>query len=322
MKQFLLFSIFFGFIFNAQAQIRADFEGQLTDPETFLNGSNGEAGYTDGPAYFPTTFDFGFWLGGWAISNVTDSITSGPDNIYGAKPASGHDSETFALGQNGSQLNLLPDLSNNPIEGLYITNSTYAYNSMRDSDDFAKKFGGDSGDDPDFFLLTIRGYTNGEITTDSVDFYLADYRFEDNTQDYIVNTWEWVDLTSLGAVDSLVFNLTSTDSDPTYGFMNTPGFFCIDDLTVNLVSVFEQPTLTAFNVFPNPVKDVLNIDLQAFDNEMVSIEVFNLNGQLVDVFAPTNERFQTITVGHLTAGNYVLKITAEDKVGVERLIIN
>lgn len=320
MKQFLFFAIFLGATFCSQAQIRSDFEGMLSDPETFLDGSNGEDGYSNGPAYFPTTFDFGFWLGGWAISNVTDSITSGYTNTFGVKAASGHDSETFALGQNGAIINLLPDLANNPVEGVYITNSTYAYNSMRDGDGFAKKFGGDTGDDPDFFLLTIRGFSNGEITADSVDFYLADYRFEDNSQDYIVNTWEWVDLSTLGSVDSLVFNLNSTDIG-VYG-MNTPGFFCIDDLTINLVSVFEQPTLTAFNVFPNPVKDVLNIDLQAFDNEMVSIEIFNLNGQLMDVFAPTNEAFQTIVVGHLTAGNYVLKITAEEKVGVERVIIH
>jgi hypothetical protein len=320
MKQFLLFALFFSTTLCLQAQGFADFEGLLEDPETVLDGSNGEAGYTNGPAYFPTTFDFGFWLGGWAISNVTDSITSGYTNIYGVKAASGYESETFAIGQNSAILNLLPAATNNSIEGVYITNSTYAYNSMRDGDGFAKKFGGSTGSDPDFFLLTIFGYSNGEIISDSVDFYLADYRFEDNTEDYILDTWKFVDLTSLGAVDSLTFSLSSTDNG-VYG-MNTPGFFCIDNLTVNVVSVFEQPQLTDVRVFPNPVKDILNIDLQSFDNEMVSIEIFNFNGQLMNVFSPTNEAFQSVSVRHLTAGNYVLKITSGDKIAVERVIVH
>jgi hypothetical protein len=319
MKQFLLFAVFFNFILSTQAQVLADFEGLLDAPETVLDGSDGEAGYSDGPAYFPTTFDFGFWLGGWAISNVTDSITSGYTNTYGVKAASGFESEAFAIGKNNSILNLLPDATDNSIDGFYVTNSTYAYNSMRDGDGFAKQFGGSTGDDPDFFRLLIRGYTNGEITTDSVEFFLADYRFEDNSQDYIVNTWEWVDLSSLGAVDSLIFNLNSTDNG-VYG-MNTPDFFCMDDLTVNVVSVFEQPILTEVRIFPNPVSDILNIDLQSFDNEMVSIELFNLNGQLMAVFEPTAADFQSISVANLTAGNYILKITGQDKIGVERVVI-
>jgi hypothetical protein len=118
----------------------------------------------------------------------------------------------------------------------------------------------------------------------------------------------------------LTFSLSSTDNG-VYG-MNTPGFFCIDNLTVNVVSVFEQPQLTDVRVFPNPVKDILNIDLQSFDNEMVSIEIFNFNGQLMNVFSPTNEAFQSVSVRHLTAGNYVLKITSGDKIAVERVIVH
>lgn len=319
MKQILPFAFLFISIFTSQAQVRSDFEGLLTDPETFRNGSQGEDGYSNGPAFYPTTFDFGFWLGGWAISNVTDTVTVGFDNLYGVRASSGHDSETFAVGQQGARINILPDLTANPIEGLYITNSNYAYTSMRDGDSFAKKFGGDTGDDPDFFKLLVRGYQNGELTTDSVEFYLADYRFEDNSEDYIVDTWEWVDLTTLGPVDSLEFQLSSTDNDPVYG-MNTPAFFCMDDLTMNLVSVFEKPqSLTKINVFPNPVNNHLNIDLQSFDNELVKLEIFNVNGQLIRVFESTKNDIETIDISDLNNGNYLLKVTADDKVAVERI---
>jgi hypothetical protein len=38
------------------------------------------------------------------------------------------------------------EMAGRQVEGLYITNGTYPYLSMRDGDGFAKKFGGASGD--------------------------------------------------------------------------------------------------------------------------------------------------------------------------------
>ena len=54
---------------------------------------------------------------------------------------------------------------------------------------FAKKFGGTTGNDPDFFKVTVKGYKGGVLTTDSVPFYLADFRFANNALDYIVDSW-------------------------------------------------------------------------------------------------------------------------------------
>ena len=115
--------------------------------------------------------------------------------------------------------------------GAYLTNATYPYLTMRDGGPFgfAKQFGGVSGDDPDFFLVTITGYDDSASSVGSVDFYLADYRFTDNTQDYLVDQWAWVDLSSLGAVKQLQFTLSSSDNDPVFG-MNTPAYFVLDDL--------------------------------------------------------------------------------------------
>jgi len=117
------------------------------------------------------------------------------------------------------------------VQGLYLTNSTYAYLSMLEGDGFAKKFGGASGNDPDFFKVTIRKYLNGELGTDSVEFYLADFRFANNSQDYIVNDWTYVDLTPLGNVDYLEFSLASSDIG-TFG-INTPTYFCVDNVTTS-----------------------------------------------------------------------------------------
>ena len=56
---------------------------------------------------------------------------------------------------------------------MLVTNTTFAFLSMQNGDEFAKQFGGDDGNDPDFFKVTFRGFdeenTQGNITGE-VDF--------------------------------------------------------------------------------------------------------------------------------------------------------
>ena len=115
------------------------------------------------------------------------------------------------------------------VSAVRITNTNYAYYSMLNGDGFAKKFGGDSGDDEDWFLLTITGKDAGGNDTGTVEFYLADFRFVDNADDYIINDWTLVELSSLGEVKSLEFGLSSSDGGQGMG-MNTPAYFAIDSV--------------------------------------------------------------------------------------------
>ncbi len=83
---------------------------------------------------------------------------------------------------------------------------------MLNGNRFAKKFGGASGTDPDWFLLTITGKNTDGIVVGSVDLYLADYRDPDPNNHYILNQWTWVDLSSFGNnVKTLEFGMQSSD---------------------------------------------------------------------------------------------------------------
>jgi hypothetical protein len=136
---------------------------------------------------------------------------------------------------------------------LYVTNNDSAYYSILNGDAFSKKFGGNSGNEQDWFMLTITGKDVDGGVTGTVDFYLADYRFVDNDADYIVNTWQYVDLTSLGAVKSLEFSLSSSDVGD-WG-MNTPAYFALDTLVYQPVSVYAEPyTEAGINGYINPDK--------------------------------------------------------------------
>ncbi len=204
--------------------------------ESFDNGSALAGGFVSRGLHLNNSFNptFGSW-GGWAVSNTTDTETPGFQNQYSAVAGGGAGgSATYAVasafpGGTAPTISIVSPLSGRAIESLMVTNTTYAARSMRDGDAFAKKFGGVSGDDPDFFLLTIDGRDDNDASVGTVEFYLADFRFADNSQDYIVDQWTKVDTSSLTTASRLEFSLSSSDVG-TFG-MNTPAYFAADQIT-------------------------------------------------------------------------------------------
>lgn len=291
------------------AQTTTDFENFNIGVDSFLNGNDGSGGFSTTNAYLLNSYNSAWqsWSG-FAISSMQDTLTAGYTNGYSAITGSGYNSSTYAIsyvaGQ--SKIKLQGAAAGGIVNGFYITNGTYPYLSMRDGDGFAKKFGGVTGDDADYLLLTIKKYRNGVLGTDSVDFYLADYRFADNSQDYIVKDWQYVDLTSLGDVDSLVFTMSSTDNS-TFG-MNTPAYFCMDNFTTADYSVttngIETPT---FSIFPNPTTEFIQI--KGIETLNTRYSIVDLNGRLVQNanFTASNQ----VEVGHLPKGIYVISIETE-----------
>jgi hypothetical protein len=71
----------------------------------------------------------------------------------------------------------------------------------------------------------------------------------------------------------------------------------------------EENELEDLTIFPNPVLDVLtlnNVDL----NEVESINIFNIGGQLVDAMPISN----TLYLSHLAVGSYLVEVKTENTV--------
>ncbi len=181
---------------------------------------------------------FSSWSG-WSWSKVQDPTTAGFTNQYAAFPGGGANAAgalapggTYAIGFGNAYFDVAPNAT---LQSVDVTNTSYAGLSMRDGDAFAKKFGGASGNDADLFQVTFTGYTQTGATgattgTRTVD--LADFRFANNSLDYILSSWLRVDLTSLGNARSVGLSFFSTDVGA-FG-MNTPAFVAIDNLTLTL----------------------------------------------------------------------------------------
>lgn len=273
----LAFSLLMGTI-TLKAQVLVGFEtAPLASENSFWNGSDGLSnGISEQNCFFPTNWDTsfgGYWAGGFALSNMTDSVTSGYTNMYSAKAGSGYaQSAQYAVAYGNNYFTTPAGI----IDSMRITNNTYAYNSMRDGDQFAKKFGGLSGNDPDYFRVVFKGYLLGNVKPDSVTFYLADYRFSNNSEDYLVRDWTAVSLSSLGEVDSVTYRFESSDVGD-FG-INTPTYFCLDALQLSTGPTGMQ-TAVHSNIgwaYPNPANQTF-----FFNDEVRSCEVFTSTGKLI-----------------------------------------
>ena len=193
------------------------------------------AGVTHSNTFTDWGGGFTSWSG-FAISNHADTTTAGFGNQYSSYAGGGAGgSAQFAVGYidtffapTGTRLTFATSLDLAG-RGAWFSNTTYTALDMLGGSAFTKKFGGDSGGDPDWLLLTLTGYLN-QTATGSVELYLADFRSADDTQDYILKDWAWLGFAPLGTVDEIVFTMSSSDNSM-FG-MNTPAYFAMDNLVV------------------------------------------------------------------------------------------
>ncbi len=327
-----LFVIFISASYNLRAQTVATFDDLiLAHPDTFYvnySASGSDVGFNDGLAHFPCVYDTsfgGFWSYGFAYSNMTDSVTSGYTNQYSAKTAIGYGgSNNYIVAycynpvtyDNSMVVKLNGAALNHPVSGCYITNSTYACNSMKYGDMFSRKF-----HNGDWFKLTIKGYSGGTLSSDSVTFYLADFLFPDTTMNYIVKTWQWVNLASLGNVDSLQFSLSSTDNG-TYG-MNTPAYFCLDNFTTNetagsgSLNTAQEQAQPVAKIYPNPARNILYAEI--FQNSVQQASISDLSGKVITTF-PVTGKLLEINTSELIPGSYILQLAGSGKCAAVRFL--
>ena len=211
----------------------------------------------------------GYW-GGFTASNRTDLNQSGLDAQYTAAAGCGYDGTTqYAVAYTmGVQTDVYAaDGQSHTVTGCYVTNDLWTYQDILQGGYGEPPYGGTTGNDPDWFKVTATGKNaNGQVVG-TLDFYLADYRFSNNEEDYVLNTWEWFDLSSLGDVATISFSLSSSRGS---GYnMITPAYFCMD----NFNDGGAAPDLPPY--IANPVPDIVM-------TEYPKLVYIDLNGVATD----------------------------------------
>lgn len=324
MKNIYMFTAAF---FVAQLSIAQDsgdtltFESLNLTSESYYNGSDeaGQIPFND--VILSNSYDvqFSSWSG-FAVSNVTDNTTAGYGNQYSSFTGSGQNSTHYGVYYSNGVISF-----NQPrqLQSLAVSNDTYAAISMRDGDAFGKQFGStmdangtvDGTNGEDFFLLQIIPLdATDALVGDTVDFYLADYRFTDNTNDYIIDTWETIDFTASAIVASKIkFQLTSSDNGQ-WG-MNTPAYFVIDNL-VTAANVGLQENEIEASVYPNPATHNIKITMDG----TTSLSLVTMGGKEI-----MNSEFlnaTTLDISALESGIYLLQLSNNKGTVTKRIVKN
>ena len=306
------------------AQNLVDFESYPLGTETFDNGISAPGYFMFNDVYLSNTYDttWGSWTG-FSISNITDTISPGWVNQYSSFPGHGsNDSDQYAVFYGSGFLYFLPSESR-VFDSIKITNTTYAAISMRDGDAYGKKFGSttnasgavDGTNGEDYFKVWIicEGFA-GSNDIDSVEFYLADYRFVDNTQDYIVDKWTNIDLTGLGFhVNKISFRFES--SDVSAGYINTPTYFAVDDIAYQYLIGVTELKQEEFKVYPNPGTDILQVE--GGEGELA---LFSLKGALL--VSQEHDGTSVMDVSNLDRGVYFLRVFNGNGTFMKRVVLN
>jgi hypothetical protein len=88
-----------------------------------------------------------------------------------------------------------------------------------------------------------------------------------------------------------------------------------------VVGMAEAADLNELRIFPNPVADLLKIELEGSERVERAL-IFNVQGQVVAEFPNTDRsRIQVVDVSELAVGTYALQITTDARSYSQRLII-
>lgn len=269
--------------------------------DTFINDNS--EGFKENNITLPNDYNADFnSFTGFALSTMTDTETQGFLNQYSVISGGGAEgTSAYAVGFLFANNSVFFEEPISSMGSFYVNNTTYAALSMENGDPYAKKFGGESGDDPDFFLLTLHFLNDGMITGDSITFYLADYRFEDNSMDYIIREWTEINLSDITTpYDEIQFVLSSSDVGA-FG-MNTPNYIAIDHFTIDPASISFE---TSFDVtiFPNPTHGQLVVSSE----NKGKFQVLTAFGELLQE-GVILEGYQGIDVSLYPSGIYYMKI--------------
>ncbi len=199
-------------------------------------------------AFQPDNYPYHRIGGGFWGSNYNDMTTTGINNhssVYYKDATTGkgghNGSEYFAvcyestssgMSLTNAQIQFEQASTEHVFDHIWVNNNTFAVLDMEGAEgalneefSYARK---------SWCKLIITGVRADGTDSGTVEFYLADFRTDDAKG--IVKEWTKVDLSALGSVAKLRFEMDSSDVDEFFGAraLNNPTYFCIDDITIRM----------------------------------------------------------------------------------------
>jgi hypothetical protein len=122
--------------------------------------------------------------------------------------------------------------------------------------------------------------------------------------------------------DACLFFYTSGQKQRMLATMNGPRASLKNSLGCSLVSVEDVPLTERISIFPNPASDRVTVSGDLGTSGKATYSLTNLAGQQVLEGIMTNTSDRSISVEHLPAGMYLLKIATDSDHTVKRIFIS
>ncbi|WP_232220142.1 DUF4465 domain-containing protein [Prevotella falsenii] len=287
--------------------VTATLENLYLDKESHWNGSEGGGYFLSGSYKFHNgaNAQYNFYYD-CMYSNETATTYKDLSDQWRNIVGKGYDnSEIYGVAypQKGT-IDVMNKENGDSIRGFYITNTPWTYYAIKDGDGMSDVEGGFQKDD--YFKLTVTG-KKADGTESKVEYYLADYRAENEADRYIIDTWQWVDLSSLGEVKTVSFKMEGTKKNK-WG-LTTPTYFAFDNFngvrnekTGAAVVAQGQPIDISSNFTPDGSKATMKYAIVELVPSTVkaSVSINEATGELT-IKGETNEEF-AIVVSMTQAG--------------------
>lgn len=125
---------------------------------------------------------------------------------------------------------------------------------------------------------------------------------------------------------------TSTEENPSHTFnengiyevkltvTNECGEYFVTESYIIISNSVTEAELAGVNIYPNPAKNILNIQLTNSDSDKINMDVLDINGKLVlsNTFNTANH---TIDVSKMPAGTYLIRLKSEEASYYKKVIV-
>lgn len=239
------------------SMVIGDFEDLYLDSESHWAGTdNGSGDYSINTTFYSGSFSFinnyTPAYSSWALfayGNETSTTSTGlyADQYFSAAGHGADDSENFGIAYISDYSGLSDIQVTNAtdgaiVPGLYITNAAFVKYAIEHGDGMSTEDDGTTGAAfalGDYLRLNLYGIDHNGDTVGTKTVYLADYRNTSADEHYALDTWQWVDLSSFGAVKSIRLGMESTKANswgmttPTFVDLDNIGASCPEETTAN-----------------------------------------------------------------------------------------
>lgn len=154
-------------------------------------------------------------------------------------------------------------------------------------------------------------------TSSDVDGYLAPNDINSSKGDASTNTFTTSTITFTATTNDVVIYIRALGANKTDGDDSNNNELFVDNLSLVETSTLSNNIIDAktFDVYPNPVKDVLNIE--SSENEITSVSVRNMLGQEL---ISSEGKVSQLNVSSLASGVYLVVIKSGDKIAIKKIV--